>query len=153
MNHTSASRLEMLEVAQTIYCYIIFIPQKSNNPLTCFSAMIGPMATDKITLRSLASERSLLTNCDGSARVRQGNSSALVGVWGPVDVWMSREDPEKAVVETTVKGATGHGVPKDKVVEQAVRRVCEQMILTSAHPRTSFQVNFISLLAIFWGYL
>ena len=66
--------------------------------------MLGPVMSDKITLRPLSSERSLLTKCDGSARVRQGKSSALVGIWGPVDVRVNREDPEKAVVETTVKG-------------------------------------------------
>ena len=95
---------------------------------------------NSIRVRPISSELSILGNCDGSARVKQGNSSVMVGIWGPVEVKQSKEDPEKCVIETTVKAATGQGSPLDKMYEEAVRQTCEQIIITSAHPRTCIQV-------------
>ena len=69
-----------------------------------------------------------------------GNSSVMVGIWGPVDIRQSREDPERCVIETSVKAATGHGSPLDTMLEEALRLTCEQMVIVTAHPRTSIQV-------------
>ena len=93
-----------------------------------------------IRVRPIESELSILNNCDGSARVKQGNSSVVIGVWGPVEARQSKEDPEKAVIETTVKACTGPGSPLDKMYEEALEQTCQQIILTSQHPRTSIQV-------------
>ena len=99
-------------------------------------------------MRPISSELSILGNCDGSARVKQGNSSVIIGIWGPVEVKQSKEDPEKCVIETTVKSATGQGSPLDKMYEEALRQTCEQIVITSAHPRTCIQVDLRFLIPL-----
>lgn len=101
--------------------------------------MLGP-TENSIRVRPISSELSILGNCDGSARVKQGNSSIIVGIWGPVEVRQSKEDPEQCVIETTVRSASGQGSPTDKAYEEALSQTCRQMIIMSAHPRTSIQV-------------
>lgn len=98
------------------------------------------LGLDPLRIRPMESELGLLHKCDGSARVKQGNTSVLVGIWGPVEVRQSRELPDRAAVETSVRPATGQGTPRDKLFEHHVTQICEQICVTSQHPRTSIQV-------------
>lgn len=85
-------------------------------------------------------------------------------MYGPVEVKQSKERPDRAVVEVTVKAATGisgrrtrvarptasvvctellppqTGV-KERALEDVLRNTCEQAVLTRLHPHASINVT------------
>ena len=95
----------------------------------------------QLRLRPMESELSLLSNADGSARVQHGDTCVVIGIWGPVDVKQSNQLPDRAALEVSVKYCTGQGSPVDTYYEEAVRNICQEIIVLSEHPRTVIQVG------------
>ncbi|XP_065184766.1 exosome complex component RRP46-like [Sycon ciliatum] len=96
--------------------------------------------SEKASLRHCVCDQGLLTRCDGSARLKQGNTSVLVGVRGPTEVRMNKEIANRATVEVTYKPKVGMPVVKHHALEQLIRSTCEQCILTTLFPRSLISI-------------
>uniref|UniRef100_A0A7N4NXP7 Exoribonuclease phosphorolytic domain-containing protein n=1 Tax=Sarcophilus harrisii TaxID=9305 RepID=A0A7N4NXP7_SARHA len=73
---------------------------------------VAPGDTDqalklRCSLRHFACEQNLLSRPDGSASFLQGDTSVLVGVYGPAEVKVSKEIFNKATLEVILKPKIG----------------------------------------------
>jgi len=91
-------------------------------------------------LRPTLCEQRVLSQPDGSATFSQGRTSAIAAVYGPTEVRVARERADRAVVEVVFKPKVGVGGCAARGTEEVIRGICESVILTSRHPRTSFTV-------------
>ncbi|XP_069799470.1 exosome complex component RRP46 [Dendropsophus ebraccatus] len=91
-------------------------------------------------LREIGCEQSLLSRPDGSATFVQGDTSVLVGVYGPAEIRFSREMLDKSTVEVMVRPKVGLPAIQEKNQEQLIRETCESVILGTLHPRTSITI-------------
>eukprot|EP00128_Syssomonas_multiformis_P010069 Colp12_sorted_trinity150504_noHs@18515 len=103
----------------------------------------GPIRLDgrlENQLRPFVSEQFLLNRADGSAKFAQDKTCVLVAVYGPVEVKPNKELIDRAAVEVTFKPKSGIAGVNEKPYEQYIRKVFENVILTTLHPRTSIQI-------------
>ncbi|XP_056139835.1 exosome complex component RRP46 [Lampris incognitus] len=92
------------------------------------------------TLRKFCCEQSILSRPDGSASFTQGDTSVMAGVYGPVEVKVSKEIYDRATLEVVVHCKVGLSSVRERAQEQCVRETCEASLLSSLHPRSSFSV-------------
>ncbi|XP_040298287.1 exosome complex component RRP46 [Bufo bufo] len=100
----------------------------------------GEMEVQEPGLREIACEQSPLSRPDGSATFVQGDTSVLVGVYGPAEIKFSREMHDKSTVEVMVRPKVGLPAIQEKNYEQLIRETCESVILGTLHPRTSITI-------------
>jgi exosome complex component RRP46 len=91
-------------------------------------------------MRSLKTERSLLSRADGSARWEQDGSVVLAAVYGPRGIQARKENTEAMLIEVVYRPASGMQTSADKESEMVIRRTLEQVVLTGMHPRLGIQV-------------
>lgn len=70
----------------------------------------------------------------------QGDTSVLAGVYGPVEIKISRELHDKSTIEVMVRPKVGLPAIQEKNQEQLIRETCESVILGTLHPRTSITI-------------
>ncbi|XP_027701697.1 exosome complex component RRP46 [Vombatus ursinus] len=92
------------------------------------------------SLRHFACEQNLLSRPDGSASFLQGDTSVLVGVYGPAEVKVSKEIFNKATLEVILKPKIGLPGVAEKSRERLIRNTCEAVVLGTLHPRTSITI-------------
>lgn len=86
-----------------------------------------------------------LSKADGSALIDQDDTIVQAIVFGPVDISQSKVNYEEAVVEIIFKPKISIPVTSplfDQVreIEQLLRQVFKEVILTRLHPRTSISI-------------
>ncbi|XP_035697891.1 exosome complex component RRP46-like [Branchiostoma floridae] len=99
-------------------------------------------ATDETSalLRSFECEQNLLSRPDGSANVRQGDTSVLAAVYGPGEVKMSEEIIDKATLKVIFKPKIGLPGCAEKLQERLLRNTCESVVLAVLHPRSGVNI-------------
>ncbi|NXW26190.1 EXOS5 protein, partial [Circaetus pectoralis] len=88
-------------------------------------------------LRPFSCEQGLLSRPDGSAAFLQGDTSVLVGLYGPAEVKVSKELPDRAALEVLLRPKVGLPGVIERSREQLLRRTCEAVVLGVLHPRTA----------------
>ncbi|NXJ58753.1 EXOS5 protein, partial [Spizaetus tyrannus] len=88
-------------------------------------------------LRPFSCEQGLLSRPDGSAAFLQGDTSVLVGLYGPAEVKVSKELPDRVSLEVLLRPKVGLPGVIERSREQLLRRTCEAVILGVLHPRTA----------------
>lgn len=83
---------------------------------------------------------SLLSRPDGSSLFCNGDTSVMAAVYGPAEVKISKEQMDKATVEVVYKPKIGMPGCADRAQERDICQVCESIILTALHPRSSISV-------------
>ncbi|XP_077192702.1 exosome complex component RRP46 isoform X2 [Paroedura picta] len=91
-------------------------------------------------LRRIVCEQGLLSRPDGSASWMQGDTSVLVGVYGPTEVKVSKEIYDKATLEVLLKPKIGLPGVYERSREQMIKKTCEAAVLGALHPRSSITV-------------
>lgn len=86
-----------------------------------------------------------LSKADGSALVDQDNTIVQAAVFGPVDISQSKMNYEEAVVEILFKPkinipSTSPAFDTVREIENLLRQVFKEVILTRLHPRTSISI-------------
>uniref|UniRef100_A0A8C0AMQ6 Exosome component 5 n=1 Tax=Buteo japonicus TaxID=224669 RepID=A0A8C0AMQ6_9AVES len=99
----------------------------------------GKMATEGVgcCLRPFSCEQGLLSRPDGSAAFLQGDTSVLVGLYGPAEVKVSKELPDRAALEVLLRPKVGLPGVIERSREQLLRQTCEAVLLGVLHPRTA----------------
>lgn len=115
------------------------------------------------SLRPISVEFGFLSNADGSCRFSQGlfittcfltiqkkkilttessgNTSVVIGVFGPLDVSASRSNlVESAAVSVQIKPISGKSGPKDRERELFLLESLKNVIVSSAHPSTEISL-------------
>lgn len=95
---------------------------------------------EESSLREITSEQTLLSVPDGSATYSQGDSTVMVGVYGPADIKQSKEQMDQATVEVIFKPKVGLPGVREKAMEQMISNTCQAIIITTMHPRSSITV-------------
>ncbi|XP_028680752.2 exosome complex component RRP46 [Erpetoichthys calabaricus] len=88
-------------------------------------------------LREFGCEQNLLSRPDGSASFVQGDTTVVVGIYGPAEVKVSKESYDRATLEVILKPKVGLPGVAERSREQFIRETCEAALLTALHPRTS----------------
>ena len=70
----------------------------------------------------------------------QGNTAVLAAVYGPVDVAVRSELPDRAFLEVILKPASKMAGVFEKAKEVVIREAVEAVVLTHMHPRSSITV-------------
>ncbi|XP_015277187.1 PREDICTED: LOW QUALITY PROTEIN: exosome complex component RRP46, partial [Gekko japonicus] len=91
-------------------------------------------------LRRIVCEQGLLSRPDGSASWMQGDTSVLVGVYGPTEVKVSKEIYDKATFEVMLKPKIGLPGVYERSREQMIKKTCEAAVLGTLHPRSSITI-------------
>lgn len=92
-------------------------------------------------LRLLHAEQGLLNRADGSARFSMGRTTVLAAVFGPVQMGIRSEQPEKAVIEVTISSSEkSSGSAHFLQAQYLIKGALESVVLTSLHPRTVIRV-------------
>lgn len=86
-----------------------------------------------------------LSKADGSALIDQGDTIVQATVFGPVDISQSKVNYEEAVVEIIFKPKisiplTSPLFDSVREIENLLRQVFKEIILTRLHPRTSITI-------------
>jgi len=86
-----------------------------------------------------------LSKADGSALLSENNTIVQAAVFGPVDIAQSKMNHEEAVVEILYKPKlsipiTSPSFDQVREVENLLRCVFKEIILTQLHPRTSISI-------------
>lgn len=86
-----------------------------------------------------------LTRADGSALIEQDNNIIQASVFGPVDIAQSKMNYEEAVVDILFKPkvsipSTSPAFDHVREVEDLLRCIFKEVILTRLHPRTSISI-------------
>lgn len=86
-----------------------------------------------------------LTRADGSALIEQDNNIIQASVFGPVDIAQSKMNYEEAVVDILFKPIvsippTSPAFDYVREVEDLLRCIFKEVILTRIHPRTSISI-------------
>lgn len=86
-----------------------------------------------------------LTKADGSALIEQNNTIIQASVFGPVDVAQSKINYEEAVVDILYKPkvsipSTSPAFDQVREVENLLRCIFKEIILTRLHPRTCISI-------------
>ena len=92
-------------------------------------------------LRPLTCELSNLTRADGSATLSQGDTCALISVYGPGEVRMNKEQLDKTTVEVVFKPKAGLPGCQEKGLERHIRNSCEEILIANLHPRSSINIT------------
>ncbi|KAL8219781.1 UNVERIFIED_CONTAM: Exosome component 5 [Gekko kuhli] len=69
-----------------------------------------------------------------------GDTSVLVGVYGPTEVKVSKEIYDKATLEVMLKPKIGLPGVYERSREQMIKKTCEAAVLGSLHPRSSITI-------------
>ncbi|NWI89101.1 EXOS5 protein, partial [Pitta sordida] len=91
-------------------------------------------------LRPFSCEQGLLSRPDGSAAFLQGDTSVLAGVYGPAEAKLSKEKPDRAVLEVLLRPKVGLPGVLERSREQLLRRTCQAVLLQALHPRTAISL-------------
>ncbi|KNC79446.1 hypothetical protein SARC_08156 [Sphaeroforma arctica JP610] len=91
-------------------------------------------------MRPLESEQSPLNRADGSSRFSHGDTSVLVGIYGPVDVAIHKEQIDRTTIEVNVRAKGIPGI-SERAWEVKLRSVIESLVLGSGFPRTSIVIS------------
>ena len=93
-------------------------------------------------LRKLSSEQGLLEAADGSAKVSQGGTIVVAGVFGPTRVpRVSDEDVSSAVLSVTFRPSSSRiTAPQHEEVASHVASGLSSVLLASLYPRTAIKV-------------
>ncbi|XP_067951032.1 exosome complex component RRP46-like [Watersipora subatra] len=86
-----------------------------------------------------------LKNADGSAKFTYGNTSTIACVSGPDQVSQQKEIIDRATILVQYKSKSGNSNCSDRAMEHFITMVCDRMIFTSMHPRTSILINILEL--------
>ncbi|PVD37923.1 hypothetical protein C0Q70_00525 [Pomacea canaliculata] len=81
-----------------------------------------------------------LSQPDGSASLTHGNTQVAAAVYGPCEVRLSKEFPDRATIEVIHKPKVGLPRCEDKLRETLLRSIFETAALTALHPRSSIQI-------------
>ncbi|KAL7975760.1 hypothetical protein Chor_010482 [Crotalus horridus] len=95
---------------------------------------------DLPSLRRMVCEQGPLSRPDGSVSWMQGDTSVLVGVYGPTEVKVSKEIYDKATLEVLLRPKVGLPGVYEKSREQMIKKTCEAVVLGNLHPRSSVMV-------------
>ncbi|XP_054855265.1 exosome complex component RRP46 [Eublepharis macularius] len=95
---------------------------------------------DLPALRRILCEQGLLSRPDGSASWIQGDTSVLVGIYGPTEVKVSKEIYDKATFEVLLKPKIGLPGVYERSREQMIKKTCEAVVLGTLHPRSSITI-------------
>ncbi|XP_070805689.1 exosome complex component RRP46 [Pituophis catenifer annectens] len=95
---------------------------------------------DLPSLRRIVCEQGPISRPDGSVSWMQGDTSVLVGVYGPTEVKVSKEIYDKATLEVLLRPKVGLPGVYEKSREQMIKKTCEAVILGTLHPRSSITV-------------
>ncbi|XP_028395956.1 exosome complex component RRP46-like [Dendronephthya gigantea] len=98
------------------------------------------VAQNFVNLRCFGCELGLLNNTDGSALFSHGNTSVMVGVYGPAEVRFNKEIVDKATVEVVFRPKTGIPGCAEKAMERLIRNTCDSTIITTLHPRSAMTI-------------
>ncbi|NWU99736.1 EXOS5 protein, partial [Upupa epops] len=66
-----------------------------------------------------------------------GDTSVLVGLYGPAEARGSRELPDRAALEVLLRPKVGLPGVVDRSREQLLRQTCDAVLLGGLHPRTA----------------
>jgi exosome complex component RRP46 len=97
-------------------------------------------SVDDLSLQEISVDLSILQRADGSARLVQGDTSVLCGIFGPREVRSHVEHAQHATLEVLVNPENGHPSQRDRALERDLFHALSSMILLSAHPRSSITV-------------
>lgn len=83
-----------------------------------------------------------LSRSDGSAILSQGETTLQVAVFGPGDVAMHKEIPDRATVEIITKSArrSKESSPEDKTRRDFIRSILQSIIYTEFYPKSLIQL-------------
>jgi len=93
-------------------------------------------------MRALDCQLALLEKPHGSALFQQGDTKVMCAVYGPAEVKVHKEIIDKATVECIVKPKVGLAGVAERHLEEIISNTCEEMILTTLHPRSAMQIVF-----------
>lgn len=91
-------------------------------------------------IREISCAQSVLSKPDGSSDFSQGDSSVMVGVYGPADVKQNKEILDRATIEVIFKPKIGLPGVREKAMEKMISNTCQAIILTTMHPRSSITI-------------
>ncbi|EPZ31397.1 ribosomal protein S5 domain 2-like protein [Rozella allomycis CSF55] len=91
-------------------------------------------------IRPLKIIQNLLTRCDGSIQLEQGNTVVLVSVTGPVEAPRRVEEPTRLVLDVLFKPCSGLPSCREKKFEIFVKQTLESFIDLTSLPRTLITV-------------
>lgn len=88
----------------------------------------------------MESQTTVLTRVDGSADLVYGETRAIVSVSGPIEPKARQELPAAAALEVIVRADVGVADTREKLLENKLRSVLSQTILTTSYPRQLIQI-------------
>ncbi|KAL7301343.1 hypothetical protein TKK_0006073 [Trichogramma kaykai] len=105
------------------------------------------MSPDECSFRPMACELNYLSNSDGSAFLKQGETVILAGVNGPVQVKQTKSIYNKATVQAVYETKNEKRLAGDEgqLIRLCITKTCESALLTSLHPSTMIQISIEEL--------
>eukprot|EP01083_Nonionella_stella_P208878 757688_1 len=90
--------------------------------------------------RPIECEQGLLHRADGSCLFKNGKSSVLVGIYGPLESDRKEELIDRACIDVVYKPLSGIGGFAETARESQLMKAIEPVILGALHPRTTVTV-------------
>jgi exosome complex component RRP46 len=91
-------------------------------------------------MRTIKSEINILNRADGSVRHSQGDSEVIVAIFGPKEVQVNKEFPDKATIQVIFKPKTKFQTNVEKEYENILKDTFEDIILTKDYPRSLISI-------------
>ncbi|KAI3406285.2 RRP46 [Candida oxycetoniae] len=83
---------------------------------------------------------SILDNADGSAELTLDDTKVLVSVSGPIESKQRQELPQQASLEIIVRPAKGLSTTKEKLLEDKLRSLLQNVLIRYRYPRQLIQI-------------
>ncbi|CAK9438291.1 uncharacterized protein LODBEIA_P25150 [Lodderomyces beijingensis] len=83
---------------------------------------------------------SILDNADGSAELTLNGTKVLVSASGPIEPKLRQELPQKASLEIIVRPARGLSTTREKLMEDKLRSLLQNLIIRFQYPRQLIQI-------------
>lgn len=89
---------------------------------------------------SLIVKSSMLNKVDGSAEVEIGRTKLVASVSGPIEPRLRQELPNSASLEIIVRPAVGVSTTREKLIEDKLRSLLQNVIIRHKYPRQLIQI-------------
>lgn len=89
---------------------------------------------------SLTARTSILDRVDGSAELNLGKIKVLASVTGPIEAKIRQELPNSASLEIIVRPAIGVGTTRERLLEDKLRSIFQDVIIRHRYPRQLIQI-------------
>lgn len=91
-------------------------------------------------MKEISCKQNVLKAPDGSADYSEGETNVIAAVYGPADCRESKQLIDRCAIEVSFRPKDGIPGVAERFLENTIKNICENVIITSLHPRSQIMV-------------